>query len=104
MCAVYRVRKEKTMKKLTVFYLKTCPYCRKAFDAVKELLAEEPHYGDADMEWIEESENPEIADRYDYYRVPSIFCGDEKLYECDPKDDYSEIRLQFEKALKLAAE
>lgn len=90
------------MQKLTVFYLKSCPYCRKAFDALKELTSEDPRLGGVDLEWIEESESPEIADRYDYYRVPSIFCGDEKLYECDPKHDYSEIKMQFERALRSA--
>ena len=45
----------------------------------------------------------EIADKYNYYYVPCIFCGSEKLYECSPADNYSEIKRQFESALKAAA-
>ena len=72
------------MKKLTVFYLTHCPYCRKAKEALRELTEQVPGYSDVEIEWIEESEHPEIADRYDYYRVPSFFLGEEKLYEAKP--------------------
>ena len=30
---------------------------------------------------IEESEEPEVADRYDYYYVPTFYVGDEKVHE-----------------------
>ena len=43
--------------------------------------------------------NAKIADQYDYYNVPCIFCGDRKLYECRPGDDYRTIRQQFKNAL-----
>ena len=92
------------MKKLIIFFLEGCPYCRKAKDALNELKAGDPDYEKADIEWIEETRFPELADSYDYYHVPSIFCGDEKLYECSPGDDYGEIRRQIGKALKTAAE
>ena len=92
------------MKKLKIFYLENCPYCRKATAALKELKAENPDFEKVDLEWIEEANHPEIADQYDYYRVPSIFCGDEKLYECSPGHDYDEIKRQLGNALKSAAE
>ncbi len=92
------------MEKLTVFYLQNCPYCKKAKEALEELKTENPSYGNVEMEWIEESVHPEIADKYDYYRVPSIFRGNEKLYECDPSHDYDEIKRQFGLALAAAAE
>ena len=91
------------MKKLTIFYMESCPYCRKAVDAVKELRSGNSLYEKAEIEWIEETVQPDIADDFDYYYVPSIFCGDKKLYECSPKDDYNEIRRQVEGALKYAA-
>ncbi len=92
------------MKKLTVFHLDGCPYCRKAREAVRDLVSGNPAFAAVEIEWIEESVHPEIADKYDYYRVPSIYCGGEKLYECSPKDDGAEIRRRFEQALKLASE
>ena len=36
------------------------------------------------VEFIDESAQPELAERYDYYRVPSFFLGTEKLYEASP--------------------
>lgn len=92
------------MKALKIFYLEGCPYCRKAREAVRALTAENPAYEKAKIEWIEETVHPERADPYDYYRVPSIFYGEEKLYECDPGDDSVEIRRQVENALKIALE
>lgn len=92
------------MQKLTIFYLKNCPYCLKAMDAVKELQSETPAYQSVAMEWIEETLRPEIADNYDYYYVPCIFYGKEKLYECSPKDDYREIKRQFARAFAAVAE
>ena len=91
------------MKDLKIFYLENCPYCRKAKAAWEELKTEDPGYGKVRIEWIEETRSPELADRYDYYRVPSVFYGGEKLYECDPGDDYAEIRRQIGKAVKTAA-
>ena len=94
---------DNTMKKLTIFIMASCPYCRKAEDAVKELRSEDPAYEKVEIEWIDETVHPEIAGRYDYYYVPSVFCGDEKLYECSPKDDYAEIKRQIERTMKFAA-
>ena len=88
------------MQKLTVFYLNGCPYCRKAREAVEALLAEDPAFKEVEMEWIEETECAEVADSYDYYRVPSIFLGREKLYECSPADDYETIKQNFECAMR----
>lgn len=92
------------MKQLKIFYLEGCPYCRRAREAVRELTAERPAYAKAEIEWIEETRSPEIADRYDYYRVPSVFWGEEKLYECSPSDDADEIKRQMERALQIAVE
>ena len=90
------------MEKLTVFYLENCPYCRGARRAVEALLAENPALREAELEWIEESRCPDVADRYDYYRVPSVFRGREKLYECSPADDYEAIKAAFGRAMSAA--
>ena len=89
------------MIKLLIFYLEGCPYCRNAREAVKELQSENPVYQSAKIEWIEENESPEIANEYDYYRVPSIFCCKNKLYECSPTDDYNIIKKNIDKAFKF---
>ncbi len=90
------------MNKLTVFYLEHCPYCRNAMRAVKELEAEIPGFSPDGIDWIEETRNPEIADRYDYYRVPSVFLGEKKLYECSPSDDYASIKRHLKEAVEAA--
>ena len=90
------------MKTLKIFYLETCPYCINAKRALKELQYSDPAYAEIGIEWIEESREPALADTYDYYRVPSVFCCEKKLYECDPGDSYSDIKRNLEEALKTA--
>ena len=89
-------------KKLTVFHLTGCPYCANARRAVEELRAENPDYAAVNMEWIEEEEQPEVAERYDYYRVPTIFAGEEKLYEASPGEGYEEIKAAMKRAFDAA--
>ena len=90
------------MKTVTMFYLESCPYCKKGRDAIAELTAENPEYAKIPIEMIEESEEPERADAYDYYRVPSLFIGEEKLYEADIFQDYEEIRDNIRRVFDLA--
>ena len=87
------------MKKLTIFYLDGCPYCRHAVRAVKE-LEQELSFSPARIDWIEERRNADVADRYDYYRVPSVFFKGRKLYECSPDDDYAAIRQHLKRAIE----
>ena len=89
------------MEKLTIFYLEGCPYCRNAMRAVKELEAELGFDADR-LEWVEERKNATLADRYDYYRVPSVFWGERKLYECSPADDYDAIKQNLKRAFAQA--
>ncbi len=83
--------------KLTYFYLKTCPHCRRADEMIAQLLEEEPAFRGVEVQKIEENEHPEIADRYDYWYVPCFFLGEEKLFEGVPSRE--KIRGVFEKAL-----
>ena len=92
------------MKKLTLFYLEHCPYCRKAQRALDALCAENVNYAGIPIERVEESRSPEIADRYDYYFVPTVFLGNEKLWECSPADDYEAIYSHLRAALDKALE
>ncbi|MGI5888615.1 MAG: thioredoxin family protein [Oscillospiraceae bacterium] len=90
------------MKKITMFYLELCPYCRQARKAIAE-LEKDPRYSSANIEMIEESEHPDIAERYDYYYVPSMFIDGKKEYEAHPGESYEEcmeaVKKVFEKAL-----
>ena len=91
------------MKEIKLFYLKSCPYCRNAKRAIDELIGENPAYADIQIDWIEESEQPEIAGARDYYSVPTIFWQGEKLYEAHFTHSYDvikqNIRAAFDKVL-----
>ena len=86
------------MKEIEIFYLRSCPYCKNARRAIEELCAENPAYASLKLNWIEEREQPEIADKYDYYSVPSLFCGDEKLYEAHFTHSYIMIKAKIREA------
>ena len=80
------------MKEITMFYLESCPYCKKAAKAIEELQAENERYRAIPIRRIEESQDPETAEKYDYWSVPSMFVSGEKLYEATMWQDYEEIR------------
>ena len=42
------------MKDLKIFYFPTCPYCKKAKQAVEELQEENPKYREIGINWINE--------------------------------------------------
>ena len=69
------------MKKVTYFHLPDCPYCKQADRVIEELIAEHPEFAAVEFERINEIEHPEIADKYDYNANPTMFIGDEKIYE-----------------------
>ena len=92
------------MKKITLFHLTNCPYCLHAKKALAELLKENPAYGEIHIDWIEERQQPELAARYDYYYVPTIFAGEVKLYEADPSEDYDSIKRNIRAALDSVQE
>ena len=70
--------------KLTAFILPRCPYCLQMRELLEELRAERPELSSIEIEFIDEAAQLALADRYDYYRVPSFFLGGEKLYEASP--------------------
>ena len=67
------------VKALTMFYLEDCGYCAKALGALEELYKENPFYRRIPIWMIEESQEPDLADHYDYYAVPCFFEGKDKL-------------------------
>ncbi|MCR5664952.1 MAG: thioredoxin family protein [Oscillospiraceae bacterium] len=90
------------MRSLLIFYLEDCGYCRKAKKAMAELLEEEPRFRAVAQKWIEESLEPELADRYDYYAVPSVFADGEKLFEAHIGMSAEDIKRELRQALELA--
>ena len=72
------------MKEITYFYLTGCPYCRMADEMIAELVKETPEFADISINKIDERENAELADSYDYYYVPCLWIGKEKLHEGVP--------------------
>lgn len=85
------------MKTITMFYQRRCPFCKKAFTYMDELLQQEPYKG-LQIDKIEETEQPELADRYDYYYVPTFYIDGEKVHEGGIFRD--EVKALFDKALE----
>jgi len=87
------------MKKLTMFVVTECPYCKKGYQAIEELKKENPVYNDIPMEIINEDENMDLANEYDYYATPSVFIGKEnKIFETKLFDSYETIKGNMKKA------
>ena len=78
--------------KLTEFILPHCPYCLQAREVIAELRDERPEFAAVELDVIDESRHPDLADRHDYYRVPSFFLGERKLYEADPRWSREEVK------------
>ena len=72
------------MKKLTMFVLEDCPYCKQAFAIQEQLCRQEPRYREIEIQVIEEEQHKDIAAQYDYYYVPCYFIGKQKLFEGVP--------------------
>lgn len=69
------------MKTMTLFYQRECPFCKKALRYIEELKATYPELRPIEINMIEETEHPEIADRYDYYYVPTFYIDEVKVHE-----------------------
>ena len=63
------------MKPVKLFYQERCPFCKKALRYIEELKAEYPEFQPIEIEMIEETQHPDIADQYDYYYVPTFYVG-----------------------------
>lgn len=69
------------MKKILMFHLDNCPYCHEALLWMREVVEEHPEYAGIEIEMIEERRQPEIADSYDYYYVPTYYVDGVKVHE-----------------------
>ena len=75
------------MKEVLYFYMSGCPYCMRADRFIAELKAEDPSLADVSIRMIEERQNKELADSYNYYYVPCFWIDGKKLHEGAPTKD-----------------
>ena len=90
------------MKEVLMFYLESCGYCDKARRALDELFEENPAYRQVPLTRIEESREPELADRYDYYAVPTFFVDGKKIFEARLFMSFEDIKTGTKAALDAA--
>ena len=72
------------MKKILMFKMETCPHCRNANLYMNELYESHPEYKNLDIEVIDEVKQPDLADTYDYYFVPTYYLDGVKFHEGVP--------------------
>jgi Glutaredoxin and related proteins len=63
---------------IKLFYLKSCPYCKQAFSFLEQL---KPEFPDIELTLIEENEQADLANSYDYYYVPTFYLDEKKVHE-----------------------
>ncbi|KPU45432.1 glutaredoxin [Oxobacter pfennigii] len=69
------------MKPVLMFTLNACPYCQRALSMVEELKENNPEYRKIQITIIDEGRQPEIADKYDYFYVPTYYVDGVKVHE-----------------------
>ena len=80
-----------------MFIMTGCPHCANAKRFMEELYKENPEYKNLEIEVINETDEPELANQYDYYYVPTYYLDGEKFHEGVPKKKI--IEELFQKAL-----
>ena len=86
------------MKKVTMFTMEGCPYCRQALRWMDELMQQYPEYNDVPLTLIDETKQPDVANQWDYYYVPTYFVDKDKLHEGAATKE--KIQRVFERALR----
>ncbi len=90
------------MKEVMMFYLESCGYCDKARRALAELSRELPGVDLRKIQMVEESLEPDFADRYDYYAVPTFYIDGVKLFEARIGMSYEDIKREVRRVLEAA--
>ena len=86
------------MAEITMFVLKHCPHCLLAKKLLAQLRSEDARYAAIPIREIEERENKQLADSYDYWLVPSFFLGERKLHEGHA--EYDDIKRVLDAAIE----
>ncbi len=76
------------MQKLLMFYMASCPHCKRAFAYEEELKKRRPELFDVEIERVDERMDPDRADQYDYWYVPTYYLGEERLFPAPPARGY----------------
>ncbi len=80
------------MKSVLMFIMKSCPYCQRALRYMDELITTTPGYKDIPLKIIDERLQPDIADSYDYFFVPTFYVDGKKVHEgAASKDDVQRV-------------
>lgn len=69
------------MKKILYFHLNNCPYCHQANKWLDELITENPQYASLQIQRVEETQDSDISEQYDYYYVPTFYVDGAKKHE-----------------------
>jgi glutaredoxin len=72
------------MKEIKFFMMPTCPHCKKAIAMMEEIFAAHPEYRKIPFKEIDEVREARYAKKFDYYKVPTFYVGDEKIHEGIP--------------------
>ncbi len=86
------------MKEITLFYQEGCPHCQNARQMVEQLTKDNAQYAQVPLKLVEETQEPDLANQYDYFLVPTFYVGQEKLHEGVPTQEA--IEAVFAAALK----
>jgi glutaredoxin len=84
------------MKSILMFTMASCPYCKRAHRYMEELMKDTPKYKDIPIRIIDETLDPDTAERYDYYFVPTYYVEEEKIHE--GAASMEDVRRVFEEA------
>lgn len=70
------------MKEILMFVQKDCPHCKRALKW-QEVLTKKfhPEWAQVPIRMVDELEQPEVAQAYDYYYVPTYFIDGVKVHE-----------------------
>ena len=85
------------MKKIIMFTMASCPFCRMAHRWMDAVLEENPEYKDIELEVIDEVRHPDIANQYDYWYVPTYYVDGVKVHEGAATK--KKVQKVFEKAM-----
>ena len=69
------------MKKITMFTMESCPYCKSARKWMKEVLESDVKYAQINLTVIDEIKEPGLAAKFDYYYVPTYYINEAKVHE-----------------------
>ncbi len=86
------------MKKITMFMFEGCPHCKLAEKCIEELKTEHPEYASVPFRMIDERQQPDVAEKYDYYYVPTFFVDGVKVHEGHAEK--SDVEKVFKAALQ----